>query len=115
MSWRTYQGKATVHPALQHRLGDCFASSCGYIMAFSENSLHPRHTKMDTLDVSCRSQIGIEFHQAFDVQDTLFENLVLGIEQTFLSLRMGLTYCPIEGWKEDQPSFSPGFHSAVSL
>ena len=70
---------------------------------------------MDTLNISCRSHIGIEFHQAFDVQDTLFENLVLGIEQTFLSLGMGLTYCPIEGWKENQPSSSPGFHTAASL
>ncbi len=84
-------------------------------MAFSENSLHPRHTKMDTLNIFCRGQFGIEFHQAFDVQDTLFENLVLGIEQTFLSLRMGLTYRPIEGWEKNQPSFSFCFHSAVSL
>jgi hypothetical protein len=115
MSWRTYQGKARVHLTLKHCLGDCFASTRGNIMAFSENSPHFRHTKMDTLNVFCGSQFGIEFHQALYVQDALLENLVLGIEQTFLSLRMGLTYGPIESWEENQPCFSPGFHAETSL
>ena len=69
---------------------------------------------MDTFNIHCSRQHGIEFYHAFDVQDSFFEDLILSIEQTLLPFRMGLAYGPVEGREQNERGFSLGFHATPS-
>jgi hypothetical protein len=60
---------------------------------------------MNPLDILDGHQVGFVFEDAVDIQQPLFEHLVLGIEQPLLPLGMGGADGPIEGREKNETGF----------
>ena len=91
---------------------DCASSpkgtAGGYKMRFSEQFLGRRHTKMNPIDIMKGCQFRIEKEDILNIFQTFFDQLISGIEEAFLTLRMIWADAPVKGRKEDQSGFVQG-------
>ena len=71
-------------------------------MGFGHDRPGIGHTEVDALDIFDVHQVRLELDDAVDIQQALFENLVLGIEQAFLPLGMRRADGPVKGREKDQ-------------
>jgi hypothetical protein len=100
MTRRTDQGKAPRDIFFEHLRADCLGAPGTYKVRFGNYAQLIRNTEVDALNVFYRGNLGLEFHESLDVENTLLENLVLRVEEALLTLGMRRTDRPIEGGEE---------------
>jgi hypothetical protein len=99
------QSEASFNLPIENRHADCLGAAGTDKVRFRHHIPDIRDAKMDPLDVFDRHQIGFELYNAFDVEDSLFENLVLCVEKALFSLGMGGTDGPVESGEKNKPGF----------
>ena len=57
---------------------------------------------MDSVDILMVSYFGVEKCDLFYILKSLFNQLVFGVEQTFLPFRVGRADAPVKGGEEDE-------------
>jgi hypothetical protein len=102
---RPDQGEAALHLAVHHRHPDSFRPPGADEMRFGHYRPGVGHAEVDPLHVLDGDQVRLVFVYAFDIQQTLFEHLVLRIEQALFAFRVGGADSPVIGRKKDETGF----------
>jgi len=94
---RAHQGEASTDPFFEHLDPDGLCASGTDEMRFGGHPRLIRHAEMHPANVPHVRQVRLELDDPFQVQDSFFEHLVLGVEEAFLALWMGGTDGPVIG------------------
>jgi len=100
-----YQGEAAVHLAVHDRHTDRLGSACADEMGLGHHRPGIRNAKVHPLHILDRDQVRLVFENAFDIQQPLFEHLVLRIQQALFTFRVGWADGPIKGREKDKTGF----------
>ncbi len=74
-------------------------------MRLGGHMLHVREAEMGPVHVLNSGNIRLVFNDTVDVENPLFVQLVLRVQQPFFPFRVGWTYGPVEGGKEYYSKF----------
>ena len=108
MAGRSHQGEAFVDLSLHNLHSDGFGTPGADEMGFGHHGLGIGHAEMNPLYIVYFHKVGLEFENAIDIQQALFKDLILGVEQPLFPLGMRWADSPVKGWEEDQPGFMFG-------
>ena len=75
----THQGKSPFYFFFHHCLGNGYGTSRADKVGFRGDGFFIGYTKVDPLNVFIGDQIRFKFHDPFNVEDSLFGDLVLGV------------------------------------
>ena len=100
MAGRTNQGETALDIFFEHLDADRFRAPGAYQVRFGDYAQLIRNAEVDPLNVFYRGNVGLEFHDPFDIENTLLEYLVLCVEKAFLTFRMRRADRPIESGEE---------------
>ena len=97
---RAHQREPPFHAALHDRHADGLSASRADEMGFGHHVPNAGHAEMNPLDVPDRHQVGTQLLDSLDVENSLLEHLVLGIQQTLLPFGVRGADSPIERGKK---------------
>ena len=97
---RAHQGEGPVGLALHDELGRLDGPPRADEVRVGDHMLHAGEGEVRPVDIPWGGQVGFVFGDAFDVEDALFAQLVLRVEQALLPFRMGGADGPVEGRKK---------------
>jgi hypothetical protein len=63
---------------------------------------------MNSVDIMEGRQLRVEKQDIFNILKTFFDELIAGVEEALLALRMIGTDAPVKGRKEDESGFVQG-------
>ncbi len=106
MARRPNEGEGVVDFFPQDFVGRGDGSAGGNQVGFGDDGAGVGYANVGPVDVLDGGQARFELDDVFEIEETLFEDLVLRIEEPFFALRVSGGNGPVEGGEKDEPRFS---------